>query len=60
MRDKSQHIVWEFMPQRILRTLGALESVREQKRMKDFAIVGQDCIPEKLKRNAVSRKPQAD
>ncbi len=60
MRDKSQRIVTEFLmrhpkDRRILiaaatdtSALGALQAVRELKRTKHVAIVGQDCIPEML------------
>ncbi len=37
--------------------LGALDAVREQKREKHVAIVGQDCIPEALKEIATGRSP---
>lgn len=60
IRDKSQRITAEFLARhakdrRILiaaatdtSALGALEAVRELKRTKHVAIVGQDCIPEML------------
>ena len=60
MRDKSQRIVSEFLmrhpkERHILiaaatdtSALGAVEAVRELKRSKHVAIVGQDCIPEML------------
>ena len=37
--------------------LGALDAVREQKREKHVAIVGQDCIPEALQEIASERSP---
>lgn len=60
MRDKSHRIVADFLTRHnksrhILiaaatdtSALGALEAVRELKRTKQVAIVGQDCIPEML------------
>ncbi|MDR5725970.1 MAG: substrate-binding domain-containing protein [Terriglobia bacterium] len=69
MRDKSQRIVSEFLmrhtkDRHILiaaandtSALGALEAVRELKRMKHVAIVGQDCIPEMLEEIQISDSP---
>jgi ribose transport system substrate-binding protein len=69
MRDKSQRIVSEFLmrhtkDRHILiaaandtSALGALEAVRELKRMKHVAIVGQDCIPEMLAEIQIPSSP---
>jgi ribose transport system substrate-binding protein len=69
MRDKSQRIVLEFLmrhpkERRILvaaatdtSALGAVAAVRELKRTKHVAIVGQDCIPEMLDEMQTSDSP---
>ena len=69
MRDKSQRIVAEFLmrhtkERRILiaaatdtSALGAVEAVRELKRTKHVAIVGQDCIPEMLEEMQTADSP---
>ncbi len=69
MRDKSQRIVSEFLQRHpkerhILiaaatdtSALGALEAVRELKRSKHVAIVGQDCIPEMMQEMKAADSP---
>ena len=69
MRDKSQRIVSEFLQRHpkerhILiaaatdtSALGALEAVREMKRAKHVAIVGQDCIPEMMQEMKAADSP---
>lgn len=69
LREKSRQLVLEFLKQHprdrgILiaaatdtSALGAVEAVRELKREKHVAIVGQDCIPEALQEMSTPRSP---